>query len=148
MHWTDSKDLSAGVQSRLDFCLQKTNEHLYLEPFLRYSDPITKALATLHWLRVPECVQYKIAVLKYKVLHDSVPGYLGPLVADLLGRRALWSASTSRLVISSITLYTVRSRAFPAAAAKVWNGLPEAVISSSSLQSFRRQLKTHLFELS
>jgi len=42
-------------------------------------------------------------------------------------------------------LSTVGSRAFPVAAAQVWNGLPEAVISSSSLQSFRRQLKTSSF---
>ena len=57
---------------------------------------------------------------------------LGPLVAvaDLSGRRALRSASTSRLVILPIKLSTVGSRAFPVAAAQVWNGLPEAVISS------------------
>ena len=88
-------------------------------------------------------------LLTYKVLHDSAPRYLRPLVAvaDLPGRRALRSASTSRLVIPPIKLSTVGSRAFPVAAAQVWNGLPEAVISSSSLQSFRRQLKTHLFQL-
>jgi len=68
-------------------------------------------------------------------LHDSAPRYLGPLVADLPGRRALRSTSTSRLVIPPIKLSTVGSRAFPVAAAQVWNGLPEAVISSSSLQS-------------
>jgi len=102
---------------------------------------VTDALATLQWLRVPERVQYKIAVLTYKVLHDSAPRYLGPLVAvaDLPGRRALRSASTSRLVIPPIKPFTVGSRAFPVAAAQVWNGLPEAVILSSSLQSFRRQ---------
>ena len=89
--------------------------------------------------RTPGCVQ-----------HDSAPRYLGPLVAvaDLPGRRALRSASKSRLVIPPIKLSTVGSREFPVAAAQVWNGLPEAVISSSSLQSFRRQLKTHLFQLS
>jgi len=107
---------------------------------LRPYDHITDALATLHWLRVPERVQYKIAVLTYKVLQDSAPRYLGPLVAvaDLPGRRALQSASTSRLDIPPIKLSTVGSRAFPVAAAQVWNNQPEAVISSSSLQSFRR----------
>ena len=114
---------------------------------LRPHDHITDALATLHWLRIPECTQYKIAVLTFKVLHDSTPRYLRPLVAvaDLPGRSALRSASTSRLVIPPIKLSTVGSRAFPVAAAQVRNGLPEAVISSSSLQSFRRQLKTLTF---
>ena len=70
-------------------------------------DHITDVLATLrHWLHIPELVQYKIAVLTYKVLHDSALRYLGPLVAvaDLPGRRALRSASTSRLVIPPIKL--------------------------------------------
>jgi len=34
---------------------------------LRPHDHITDALATLHWLCVPERVQYKIAVLTFKV---------------------------------------------------------------------------------
>ena len=95
-------------------------------------------------------VQYRIAVLTFKVFHDSAPRYLGPLitVADLPGRRALRSASTRRLVAPPIKLSTVDRRAFPVAAAQVWNGLPEGVVSSSSLQTFRRQLKTHLFQLS
>ena len=58
---------------------------------LRPHDHITDALATLRWLRVPERVQYKIALLTYKVLHDSAPRYLGMglfvAVADLPGRR-------------------------------------------------------------
>jgi len=66
---------------------------------LRPHDHISDALATLHWLRVPERVLCKIAVLTFKVLHDSAPRYLGPVVAvaDLPGRRALRSESTSRL---------------------------------------------------
>ena len=113
-------------------------------------DYIADAFATLHWLRVPKRVQHKTTVLTIKVLYDSAPRYLGPLVAvaDLPGRRALRSVSTSRLVVPSIKLSTVGSRAFPVAAAQVWNGLPEAVVSSSSLQTFRRQLITHTFQFS
>jgi len=50
---------------------------------LRPHDHITDAFATLHWLRVPERVQYEIAVLTFKVLHDRAPRYLGRLVAVL-----------------------------------------------------------------
>jgi len=42
----------------------------------------------------------------------------------------------------------IQEYSYSIAAAQVWNGLPEAVISSSSLQTFCRQLKTHLFQLS
>jgi len=76
---------------------------------------------------------------------DLLSPSLTYLVGVLCGQQL---ASTSRLVIPPIKLSTVDSRAFLVAATQVWNGLPEAVISSSSLQSFRRQLKTHLSQLS
>ena len=52
-------------------------------------DHITDALVSLHRLRVPERIQYKVAVLGYRVLRGSAPRYRGPLtrVADVPGRR-------------------------------------------------------------
>jgi len=66
---------------------------------LRRSDHITDALVSLHWLRVWERIDYKIAVLTYRVLHGGAPRYLGPLtsVVELPSRRALRSAVTNRL---------------------------------------------------
>jgi len=46
---------------------------------LRRSDHISDVLVCLHWLRVPEQVQYKIAVLMYKVLHELTPQYFSQL---------------------------------------------------------------------
>ena len=107
------------------------------------------ALVNLHWLRVPERIQYKIAGLAYEVLHGSAPRYLGPLirVSDLSGRRALRSASrpTNRLVVPPSKLSTIGSRTFKVAAARTWNELPEDVTSSQSLPIFRNRLQTHLF---
>ena len=87
-------------------------------------DHITDALINLHWLQVPERIQYKLAVLTYTVL--GAPSYLGPLfhVADLPGRRALRSADSNPLVVPPVKLSTVRSRVVPVAAARVWNSLP------------------------
>jgi hypothetical protein len=117
---------------------------------LRRSDHITDALVSLHWLRVPERIQYKIAVLTYKVLQGTAPRYLGPLVrvSDLPGRRSLRSASTARLVVPPVKLSTIGSRTFKVAAAQTWNGLPENVTSSPTLSIFRQRLKTHLFRVS
>jgi len=56
------------------------------------------------------------------------------LLYCLHDRRALQSASTSHLVVLPIKLSTVGSRAFPVATAQVWNGLSEAVVSSSSVK--------------
>jgi len=73
---------------------------------------------SLHWLRVLEQIDYKIAVLTYRVLHGDVQRYLGPLtsVVDLPSRQALRSAVTNRLVVPSVRLSTVGSPAFLAPA--------------------------------
>ena len=117
---------------------------------LRRSDHITDALVSLHWLRVPERIQFKIAVLTYRVLHGNAPRYLGPLTStvDVPGRRALRSAGTNRLVVPPVRRATVGSRAFPVAAAHTWNCLPEHIVSASTLQSFKRHLKTFLLQQS
>ena len=67
-----------------------------------------------------------------QVLHDTAPRYLGPLdrVADLHGRRALRSASSSRLVVLTFRLSTVGSRTFNVSGPRIWNGLPEEVVSA------------------
>ena len=79
---------------------------------LRRSDHITDALVCLHWLRVPERVQYKIVVLVYKVLHGLASAYLGPLnyVADLPGRRPLRFATSNRPAVPPVKLTTVANQ--------------------------------------
>jgi len=112
--------------------------------------PLTDALVSLHWLRVPERIQFKIAVLTYRVLHGNAPRYLGPLTStvDVPGGRALRSVGTNRLVVPPVRLATVGSRAFPVAGAHIWNSLPEHTVSASTLQSFKRHLKTFLLQQS
>ena len=117
---------------------------------LRRSDQITDALVSLHWLRVSERTDYKIAVLTYRVLPGGAPRYLGPLtsVVDLPSRRALRSAVSDRLVVPSVRLSTVCSRAFPAAVPRIWNSLLEHVVTAATLQSFKKHLKTFLLQRS
>ena len=45
-------------------------------------------------------------------------------------------------------LPTVGDRAFPFAAAHVWNSLPDLVTSASSIAVFQSLLKTYLFDIS
>ena len=66
-------------------------------------------------------------------------------VADLGTWRRLCSASTPALVVPPSWLSTVGDRAFPVAAARVWNSLPEFVTVSTSLPMFKRHLKSVLF---
>jgi len=69
-------------------------------------------------------------------------------VADVEARQRLRSSSSSSLIVSRTRLLTVGDRAFPVAAARVWNSLPDLVTSAPSVAVFRSRLKTHLFNIS
>ena len=49
-------------------------------------------------------------------------------------------------VVARLSLHNDRS--FPVAAARTWNSLPPSVTVSQSLQTFRKRLKTELFQRS
>jgi len=57
------------------------------------------------------------------------------------------ASSSSSLIVSCTRLFTVGDRAFPIAAARVWNSLPDHVTSAPSVAVFRSRLKTHLFNI-
>jgi len=66
---------------------------------LRRCDHITDALISLHWLRVPERIIFKVATLTYRAVHGSAPPYLASsftCVADMPHRRRLRSASSEQ----------------------------------------------------
>ena len=68
----------------------------------RNSDHITPLLSELHWLKVPERIQFRLCVLAYHCLIGTSPSYLAETLhstADVGSRRRLRSASTSTLVI-------------------------------------------------
>ena len=76
----------------------------------------------------------------YKCLHGSAPAYLIDelcQVADVEARQRLRSSSSSSLIVSRTRLSTVGDRAFPVAAARVWNSLPQLVTSVPSVAVFR-----------
>jgi len=90
--------------------------------------PITDAVISLHWLRVPEWIVSKIATLTFRALHGTAPPHMTSQftrVADMYNRQRLRSASSNQLDVPSFRLPTVGSRAFPTAGAKVWNSLTD-----------------------
>ena len=91
-------------------------------------------------------------ILTYCIcLHESSPAYLTDKlcqVADVEARQRLRSSSSSSLIVSRTRLLAVGDRAFPVAAARVWNSLPDLVTSAPSVAVFRSRLKTHLFNIS
>ena len=92
----------------------------------RKSDHITPLLRDLHWLRVPQRIEFKLAVLVFRCLHGIAPQYLARelcRVVDMDCRRRLRSASTLELHVPPTRRVTVGDCAFAVSAARVWNGL-------------------------
>ena len=114
----------------------------------RKYDHITPILSELHWLRAPQRIEYKLAVLTFRCMKGLAPEYLAndfQRVADIDSRRRLRSASTNRLVVPYSCRTTLGDRTFHAAAARVWNNLSSGVTSSVSLPTFKGALKTKLY---
>jgi len=104
---------------------------------------VTLMLRDLHWLRSPERIDFKLAVLTYRCLYDLAPRYLSDYtqrVADS-NRRRLRSLSSLQLVIRRTRLSTVGDRAFLVAGCRLWNSLPPDIISASTLSVFQNRLK-------
>ena len=116
----------------------------------RRHDHIKPILVTLHWLPVRERVTYfKTAVLVWKCLHDVAPRYLVDLcvpTAATAGRRQSRSA-VSGAVMVPWTRTSTGQHSFAVYDPRTWNRLPPALrLPELSLSSFKRQLKTNLFQ--
>lgn len=105
-------------------------------------------LRDLHWLPVKQRIVFKIAMLTFKALHGLAPTYLNDLIEQHKPRtrRALRSASEvflSRPKITNTSFYG--DRAFAVSSPMVWNNLPSNLRAITNINSFKKDLKTHLF---
>jgi len=93
--------------------------------------------------------QFKLAVLTYRRIHGMALTFLADELlqpADLRIRTHLRSALTTSLPVRRTRLSTVGDRAFPVAAARVWNELPRHDTSVPSMRVFSSLLKIcHFF---
>jgi len=82
----------------------------------RRFESVTPLLRDLHWLRVPQRVEYRLSVIVYRCLRNLAPEYLRDelrRVADTSSGQRLRSSSTSALLVPPTRLSTVGDRAFP-----------------------------------
>ena len=109
------------------------------------SEHITPILMDLHWLRIQERIQYKHCTVQvFKCKHSLAPEQLQQ-VAQLESRQCLRSSSLSAFVVPATRKSRLGDRSFSAAGTRAWNSLPPTVTAASTLSSFRRYLKSHLF---
>jgi len=105
----------------------------------------------LHWLDVPERVNYKMGVIVYRCLHGQAPRYLADHLitsSDVASRLRLRSANRHQLIVPRCHLNIYGRRAFSIAGPTVWNALPdEPRDPACGSDSFKQFLKTVLFSL-
>jgi hypothetical protein len=153
--------INAYVVNRLDFCnslftslantdihrLQKVqNNAARIVVRLPKRSHVTPILSALHWLPIKSRINYKIALLTYKIITNSAPFYLSPLLSFYAPTRPLRSADNFLLACKTYSLAIARS-SFSFYSPNFWNTLPVSVRSASTLSAFKTRLKTFLFQI-
>ena len=151
----------AFITARLDYCnsilagCNKTtlntlqlvqNAAARLVVKARKRDHITPVLRELHWLSIAERVMFKIAVLVYRCLHHTAPMYLQlTRVSELPSRRSLRSSAHGDLLCPRPRTTTYSRKSFFFLGPQIWNKLPVQLRSSTSIGTFKTDLKTFMF---
>ena len=107
------------------------------------SEHVMPLLRDLHWLKVPEQIQFSLCNPTYRCLHGIVPSDLAEtlhLSSSVESCRRLHSRSTSTLLVPTTQRTTLGFRAFPVAGVWAWNALPASARTSSSYITFRQQV--------
>ena len=100
----------------------------------------------LHWLKVPERITYKIALLMCKCVKGPTPEYLIDIVITPHRRKLRSTTELKSLVINSRTTQ-VHKCLFASMGPRIWNGLPKYLREAASIEQFKSFMKTHLFKL-
>ena len=115
---------------------------------VRRRDHITPTLRSLHWLPVKERIVYKLMLVTYKVVNNlSPPAYLSSLLQAYTPARQLRSGNRSLLQVPVIHR-KAGERSFHHGAPSLWNSLDLKVKQTQTIGSFKRHLKTYLFNRS
>ena len=149
--WTQRKPKSYGVRHP-DVKMSPHPDRFASTVLLIYSakkyDHMTPLLWELHWLRIPERIQFRLCVLAYRCLTGTAPQYLADtlsLSTNVADRCRLRSADSQMLQLPSTRRTTLGDQAFSVTAARqfaAWD------MKFDSLLTFRRTTKTHSFHLS
>ena len=106
----------------------------------------TPILKRLHWLPVKFRIQFKICTITFRTLKDNQPAYLADLLVRLKCSKYLRSTNSNRFVVPRTKTKT-GSRAFSISGPALWNALPVPIRNAETILTFRKLLKSHLFDL-
>ena len=102
-------------------------------------------LRRLHWLPIRKRIEFKILVIIYKCVNSQAPDYLSNLISFRKPTYATRSSHDSTLLFIPRTRTRTADNVFQVAGPRLWNSLPTNIRQAKSLDIFKGQLKTHLF---
>jgi hypothetical protein len=113
---------------------------------------ITPYLIRLHWLPIKARIEYKVCLLTFKVLKYQEPMYLFELLSPYAteANAVLRSQDDNLRLTEPIATHgrNFVDRSFAFSAPRLYNALPYDIRNASTVESFKKKLKTHMFELS
>ena len=110
----------------------------------RKYDHITPVLKKLHWLHVKQRIKFKILLMCFKVLHGMAPAYLK--LTHVERQRVTRASSDSTLLLCRRSRTRLGDRCFTTCGLRLWNDLPGHIRGEESIPTFKRLLKSWLFE--
>ncbi len=114
---------------------------------LKKYDHITDSRKTLHWLPIKQRIDFKILLIAYKSINGNGPEYLSDLILPYVTCYNLRSSDDDIMQVPRTNLVSCGDRAFSKVAPYMWNLLPPDVKNATSVECFKKKLKTHLFKL-
>src|SRR4029434_10878882 len=105
---------------------------------------ISPVVAALHWLPVTFRIDFIVLLLIYKALNGLGPSYIENSLVKYLPSRTLRSSNVGLLEVPSKSRKKIGDAAFVNYAPVLCNILPIDIREASSLNIFKRKLKTYL----
>ena len=149
-HSTARTIATSIVHSKLDYCnsLYVNLPRLQLDRLQRIQNALARAvvrapkfshassiLSSLHWLKIPERIDYKLLAITYKLLTTSQPSYLKNLISIQPPRSTRSSSLITLLQPSVHSSLKITNRSFSHAAPRLWNNLPPSFRDPLTFQS-------------
>ena len=103
----------------------------------RKFDHVSPILRELHWLPSEARTYFKLLCYVFKCLHGLAPRYLIELIVIQRAHDLTLKVPRCQTKIGD--------RAFSVAGPRIWNSLPKTIRTITTLDSFKSQLKHHLF---
>jgi Reverse transcriptase (RNA-dependent DNA polymerase) len=123
-------------------CIQNALTRIVLQSdSLAHSQPL---LQQLHWLPVHSTIRFKLATITYKALSSNSSHYLASLLHRHQPVHSLHSSDQQYLVPTPSSIH-FGFHSFRCFAPAIWNAIPLEIRSSPSMDTFKRNLKTHFF---